>query len=304
MPGTWTSARPRSVSVQEEARRWFDQFLKGEDKGILNEPAVKYFLMEGGNGEKNKAGRLQNGGRWLTADDLAARRLRRREVLSCTRMELSPRSPPEASEPSRFEFDPNHPVPTLGGNIDSGKKLIPRGAQNQTPTAEHPFAESILPLASRQDVLTFETSPLKEDLEVAGPIRVLLWVSSEAKDTDFTAKLIDVAPPSADYPSGYAMNIEDGILRMRFRGGRDHQEPMEPGEVYPVTIDLWATANLFRKGHRIRLDISSSNFPMYDVNPNTGEPLGRHTHLQKTLNTIYHDPRHPSRLVLSVRNEK
>ncbi len=290
------------VSVQDEALRWFDQFLKGEDRGILKEPPVKYFLMGGGSG-KNKDGRLQRGGRWLTAETWPPAGFSEQKFYLHADASLSA-APPESEGPSRFEFDPRHPVPTLGGNIDSGKKLIPRGAQNQTPAAEHPFADSILPLSSRQDVLTFETPALKNDQEVAGPIHVLLWVSSEAKDTDFTAKLIDVVPPSADFPSGYAMNLEDGILRMRFRNGRDHQDLLEPGEVYPVTIDLWATANVFRKGHRIRLDLSSSNFPMYDVNPNTGEDLGRHTHLQKTLNTIYHDAGHPSCLVLTVRRDK
>jgi putative CocE/NonD family hydrolase len=150
-------------------------------------------------------------------------------------------------------------------------------------------------------VLTFQTSPLEEAVEVAGPLRVELWVSSEAKDTDFTAKLVDVYPPSADYPDGYAMNLEDGILRMRFRNTRTREELIKPGTVYPVTIDLWATANRFAPGHRIRLDISSSNFPMYDLNPNTGEPLGRHTHVKRTLNSVYHDGERLSALLLSVR---
>ena len=98
------------------------------------------------------------------------------------------------------------------------------------------------------------------------------------------------------------VNLEDGILRMRFRKSREKEEFMTPGELYKVTIDLWATANLFRKGHRIRLDISSSNFPMYDVNPNTGEPLGRHTRLEPALNTVFHGgEQHPSCLVLPVR---
>jgi len=288
------------LSVKEEALRWYDQFLKGEDKGIVKESPVKYFLMEGGSGEKNKHGRLQSGGRWKTADRWPPAGFVQRKFYLHADGSLQT-SPPKSSPTSVFLFDPANPVPTVGGNIDSGKHLVPRGAQNQTPKAQHPFAENDLPLSARRDVLTFETPPLEEDIEVTGPLRVTLWVSSQVRDTDFTAKLVDVFPPSDDYPAGYAMNVEDGILRMRFRNGREREELVEPGKVYKVTIDLWATANLFRKGHRIRLDISSSNFPMFDVNPNTGEPLGRHTHTRKTLNSVYHDAGRPSSLVLPVR---
>ncbi len=201
---------------------------------------------------------------------------------------------------STFEFDPRNPVPTIGGNIDSGKHLVRRGAQNQVSIKGDFAATDELPLSARRDVLTFETAPLEYDIEVTGAIRAELWVSSSAKDTDCTAKLIDVYPPSKDYPDGYAMNLEDGILRMRFRKLREKEELMSPGGLYKVTIDLWATANLFRKEHKIRLDISSSNFPMYDVNPNTGEPLGRHIRLESALNTVYHGSERPSCLVLPV----
>ncbi|MEQ8790860.1 MAG: CocE/NonD family hydrolase [Pirellulaceae bacterium] len=291
------------LSVEDEALRWFDQFLKGEDKGILKEPPVKYFLMGGGSGERNDAGRLQSGGRWETADQWPPAGFAERRFYLHADGSLHA-NPAKTGDPSVFQFDPAHPVPTIGGNIDSGKHLVPRGAQNQTPRADHPFSESELPLAARRDVLSFETPPLKQDVEVTGPMRVSLWVSSNALDTDFTAKLIDVHPPSDDFPAGYAMNVEDGILRMRFRNGRDREELMQSGKVYEVTIDLWATANLFRKGHRIRLDVSSSNFPMFDPNPNTGERLGRHTHMKKAINSVYHDAEHPSCLILPVRAER
>ena len=175
-----------------------------------------------------------------------------------------------------------------------------RGAHNQVPLEGDFPATDLLPLSSRSDVLSFQTPPLEEDLEIAGPMRVELWVSSTARDTDFTAKLIDVYPPSSDYPEGYAMNLEDGILRMRFRESREREVLMEPGAVYRVEIDLWDTANRFYKGHRIRLDISSSNFPFYDVNPNTGEFLGRHTHMKTAVNTVYHAPGRASALVVTV----
>ena len=129
---------------------------------------------------------------------------------------------------------------------------------------------------------------------------VTLWISSTAVDTDFTAKLIDVYPPSPDYPDGFAMNLSDGIIRCRYRNSREKQELMEPGKIYEVQIQLPPTSNLFMPGHRIRLDISSSNFPRFDVNPNTGEPLYMHRSKTKTNNTLYYGPRYPSRIQLPV----
>ena len=294
---------PRAkMSIQDEAARWFDQFLKGKDMGILQEPPVKYFLMGGGDATRNKNGRLQSGGVWKEAQTWPPSGFREQKFYLHGDGTLQATAR-ESTVPSRFQFDPRKPVPTVGGNIDSGKHLVRRGAQNQVPPANYFAVDNQLPLSARHDVLTFATPPLTHDMEVTGPMRVTLWVSSEAKDTDFTAQLIDVYPPSDDYPAGYAMNLEDGILRMRFRKSREREELMKPGTIYKVSIDLWATSNLFRKGHKIRLDISSSNFPMYDVNPNTGEPLGRHTHVISTVNTVYHDPEHPSCLVLPVRGE-
>jgi uncharacterized protein len=161
-------------------------------------------------------------------------------------------------------------------------------------------AKDTLPLAARADVLVFETPPLEAAVEVTGPLEVRLWASSSAPDTDFTAKLIDVYPPSADYPEGYALNIGDSIIRARYRNDRTHGEPLEPGRVYEFGIVPYPTSNLFARGHRIRLDISSSNFPRFDVNPNTGEPLGQNRRWQVADNTIYHDAAHPSHIVLPI----
>jgi putative CocE/NonD family hydrolase len=149
-------------------------------------------------------------------------------------------------------------------------------------------------------VLSFQTPPLAQAVEVVGPLHVKLYVSSTAVDTDFTAKLIDVYPPNVDYPRGYAMILIDSIRRMRYRNSLERAELMTPGEVYEVTIDLWATANRFERGHRIRLDISSSNFPTFDPNPNTGEPIGYHTHTVTARNTVFHDAKHPSHLILPI----
>ncbi|MBN9345360.1 MAG: CocE/NonD family hydrolase [Devosia sp.] len=161
-------------------------------------------------------------------------------------------------------------------------------------------AEPYPMLSERSDVVVFETEPLAEAVEVTGQVRVKLWVSSSAPDTDFTARLIDVYPPSADVPEGYHMNILDSILRARFRDGFDAERLMEPGTIYPITIVLPPTSNMFARGHRIRLDIASSNFPQFDVNPNTGEPLGRHTHTVRARNTVHFDAAHASHVVLPV----
>ena len=149
-------------------------------------------------------------------------------------------------------------------------------------------------------MVVFQTEPLEEDVEVTGEIRVRLWASSSAKDTDFTAKLIDVYPPSPAYPGGFDLNIGDGIMRARFRDSRTEEKLMKPGEVYQFEIRLYPSSNVFKKGHRIRVDIAGSNFPRFDLNPNTGEPLNDHRRTMKALNTIYHDARHPSHILLPV----
>ena len=127
-----------------------------------------------------------------------------------------------------------------------------------------------------------------------------LWASSSCVDTDFTAKLVDVYPPSPDYPQGFDMNITDGVIRARYRNSFERAELMEPGTVYEFTVELYPTSNLFAKGHRIRVDVASSNFPRLDVNPNTGEPLGLSRRTEVARNTVYHDADRPSHVVLPV----
>ncbi|MEE8364118.1 MAG: CocE/NonD family hydrolase, partial [Dehalococcoidia bacterium] len=161
-------------------------------------------------------------------------------------------------------------------------------------------APPYLPLGSRPDVLVFQTPPLEGDLEVTGPVEARLWVSSTAADTDFTAKLIDVYPPSAWYPNGYHLNLTDSIMRVRYRNGDGVPDFLPPGRAAEVTITLYPTSNVFAKGHRIRLDISSSNFPRFDVNPNTGEPIGQERRQVVADNTVYHERDRASRLVLPV----
>jgi len=135
---------------------------------------------------------------------------------------------------------------------------------------------------------------------VTGELEVELWISSSAPDTDFTAKLLDVYPPGSDYPDGFDLIIGDGIIRTRFRDSLKEEKLMEPGTVYPVRIALYPTSNVFKKGHRIRVDISSSNFPRFDVNPNTGEPLNQNRRVQAAVNSVEHNAAHPSRILLPV----
>ena len=137
-------------------------------------------------------------------------------------------------------------------------------------------------------------------MEVTGRLTVNLWAASDSRDTDFTAKLIDVYPPNADFPAGVDLNIGDSIVRARYRNGPGKAELMTPGQPYEFTIEMYPTSLLFQRGHRIRLDISSSNFPRFDVNPNTGEPLNGNRRWQVAKNSVYLDAKRPSRIVLPV----
>jgi uncharacterized protein len=287
------------VSMLDEGKRWFGQILQGKDTGILEEPRVRIFVMGGGSGKRTLNGRMEDDGEWLATTawpppdaSLRAFYLRADGTLS--------EQAPENEVPSVYMFDPRHPVPTIGGQIDSGRSVSPDGPRDQKCNVKIAFCDNNLPLSSRSDVLIFETPPLSSDVVVAGMITMDLWVSSSAPDTDFTAKLIDVAPANSDYPSGFAMNLEDRIIRVRSSVDRSKPELLKPGEVRKVTIDLLGVANNFKQGHRIRVDVSSSNFPFFDVNPNTGERPGYQTHEIVALNTVYHDKDRPSHINLPV----
>jgi hypothetical protein len=181
------------------------------------------------------------------------------------------------------------------------KSLIPDGPLHQLErTSTVGVTGPPVLLADRPDVNVFQTGPLENDVEVTGPIMVNLWISSDSVDTDFTAKLLDIYPQRDGYPKGFHLPLADSIQRARFRDGYDKENLMEPGSVYQLQIELPPVSNLFKKGHRIRVDISSSNFPRFDVNPNTGEPIGRHTRSQIARNTVFTDTEHPSHVVLPV----
>lgn len=175
-----------------------------------------------------------------------------------------------------------------------------QGAADQRCRLDFWLCPDTRPLSARNDVLVFRTAPLERDAEVTGRLIVKLWASSDAPDTDFTAKLIDVYPPNKDYPAGVDLNVGDSIVRGRYRNGPGKAELMTPGQAYEFTIEMYPTSLVFQRGHRIRLDVSSSNFPRFDVNPNTGEPLNDNRRLQIAKNTVYLDATRPSRIVLPV----
>jgi len=186
------------------------------------------------------------------------------------------------AKPDQFLYDPRDPVPTMGGAVCCDPKVFPWGPMDQRPVEK------------RKDVLVYTSDPMKQDLEVTGPVKVVLYASSSAPDTDFTAKLIDV------FPSGEARNLTDGLLRVRYRNGLEKAELSRPGEIYPLTIDAGVTSNVFLEGHRIRVEISSSNFPRFDRNPNTGRTLADETVLKKAQQTVYHSRVYASHVLLPV----
>ncbi|HLY91298.1 MAG TPA: CocE/NonD family hydrolase, partial [Acetobacteraceae bacterium] len=278
--------------------RFFDHIVKG---AALDEPAVRLFVMGGGSGRRNAAGKLEHGGRWISAPDWPPPGVAFEAFHLHGDGGLDRVMPAVGAAPLSYDFDPSRPVPTIGGAMSSLDPVAYAGAWDQVEGPDFlGCSPPYLPLASRRDVLVFQTPPLKSAVQVVGPIEAELFVSTDGPDTDFTAKLIDVHPASADYPKGYAMILTDGILRLRYAEDPTRPRLREPGEVVKIRITLFPTANLFLPGHRIRLDVSSSNFPKFDVNPNTGEPEGRALRKRVAVNTVFVDAARPSRVVLPL----
>ncbi len=264
------------INVDNVMLRWYDHILKGEANGVEKEKPVKIFVL----GENT----------WREEDQWppAAARATRYYLHSGGKANglegdgtLST-SAPQQEPADKCIYDPGNPVPTIGGPLCCDARHLAPGPRDQRPAEARP------------DVLVFSTPAFKSDFEVTGPVSVELYASSSAVDTDFTGKLVDV------WPNGLAQNLTEGILRARFRDSREKPEFLNPGQVYKLTLDLWATSNVFRAGHRLRLEISSSNFPRFDRNLNTGEDAASSAHYVKATNTVYHDAGHPSALVLSV----
>jgi putative CocE/NonD family hydrolase len=287
------------VSIEGLELSWMDRWLRGIQNGVDKEGPVRIFVMGGGDGHKTPEGRVYVGGDWRTEKEWPLNRALATPYYLHADGSLGTEKP-GAGKPSEFEFDPKNPVPSIGGNVSSQMGMMKAGAYDQRCRPDVLGCTGERRLASRNDILVFRTPPLAKDMEVTGPLVVNLWASSTAVDTDFTAKLVDVYPPCKDYPDGVELNIGDSIVRARYRDSLEKASPMTPGQIYRFRIELYPTSILFAKGHRIRVDVSSSNFPRFDVNPNTGEPLNQNRRTAVAINTIYHDAEHPSHIVLPV----
>ena len=302
--------------------RWFDRWLKGVETGVEHYAPVRIFVMGGGTGRKDALGHIEHGGMWREEQEWPLSRARESVYYLRCGGALSLDAGGAEDAAVTWSHDPANPVPSVGANVtgmyewaplpqDIDRTYVPQRARMKSVIPDGPMHQRERPellgckppyplLRDRPDVVAFESEPLAAGIEVTGAARVTLWISSSAPDTDFTAKLLDIYPPSEDWPEGFHLPLADSIIRARFRDGFDAERLMEPGQVYQVEIQLPPISNLFVSGHRIRVDIASSNFPRFDVNPNTGEPLGRHTHQAKAENTVYLDAGRPSQVVLPV----
>ncbi len=256
-------------------QRWLDCLLHGRPASAFMEKPVRLFVM-GIN-------------QWRDEDDWPLPRTRFTPFYLHADGRLDTQRPDRAEPADRYTYDPADPVPTLGGNHSVGPynpglyDFCKPGAFDQRP------------LAGRRDIVSYATAPLDADTEVTGPVRLILHASSSAPDTDFVAKLVDV------HPDGRAMNITEGVIRARFRNDVwGAPELMEPGTVYAFTVDLQVTSNVFLAGHRIRLDVTSSNFPVWDRNLNTGHDPATDTEIRKAEQALFHDPARPSHLILPI----
>lgn len=264
--GDVTFGKDAVLDMTATALHWFDHALKGVSNEYANGAPVRIFVMG-----KNI---------WREEREFPLARTRYTKYFLHSSHMLDT-AKPESDGPDTYEYDPSNPVPTIGGRLCCGNQ-IPPGPADQRPNENRP------------DVLIFSTPPLERDVEVTGWIHAEIHAASSAVDTDFTALLADVDP------SGYARFLTDGIVRARYRNSTRKAEPIVPAEINQYNIDMWASSNVFLAGHRIRLYISSSNFPRFNRNLNTGEPILGSTRMLKASQKIYHDATHPSALVLPV----
>ncbi len=278
--------------------RWFDHWLKGLPTGLDETKSVRYFIMGGGEGLVEASPTIEHGGKWATCDAWPPPNTTPTPFYFHADGSLSTEPPDEEDASTTYTFDPGDPVPTIGGHLSI--LPIPPGGYDQRQDNRFHGTHGRLPLSARGDMLCFITEPLEEDLVVTGPLVAKLYVSTDGLDTDFTVKLLDIYPPGPHYPNGCALNITDSIHRLRFRNSFELEELAEPGTVYELEIEMYPTGNRFVKGHQIRVDISSSNYPRFEVNPNTGGVLGVDRRKRVAQNTLYHDKSRPSHLTMWV----
>ena len=266
------------LETDEDGRmlQWYDWLLKGEANGIDKEKPVRIFVMG-----KNE---------WRDEDDWPLARAKNTHYYLHSAGSANGLSgngslnttAPAEEKADQYVYDPADAVPTIGGPLCCQALPTGNGPQDQRPAEQRP------------DVSVYTTPAFAKDTEVTGPVSLDLFVSSSAVDTDFTGKLVDV------WPDGFAQNLTEGILRLRYRNSQEKPELANPGETYHITLDLWATSNVFLAGHKLRLEVSSSNFPRFDRNLNTGEEQARATRMVKATNMIYHDKAHSSALIVPI----
>jgi putative CocE/NonD family hydrolase len=299
------------INYQDLKLAWFDCYLKGMRTEVADWAPVRLFTMGTGDGSRvilgspgevsEYPGRINHGGYWRSGEDWPVPGTRFAPFYMHGDGSLVEEKPTDGEAPfSEYTYDPKNPVPTIGGGISAADLVMRPGAFDQRGRPDFFGCKDTLPLNSRGDVLAFQTPALESSVEVTGPIQMHLWAASSAKDTDFTAKLIDVYPAGDTYPEGIAINITDSIIRARYRNGYEKPELLNPGQIYEFVFELYPTSNIFKKGHRIRLDISSSNWPRFDVNPNTGGPPGLDRRYETARQTIFHSADHPSHIVLPL----
>ena len=261
--------------VNELMLAWYDHFLKGIDNHVVAGPRVDYFLMG--------ADRWKSAPGWPLPDTRWTRYYFSGNGDIVTRAgKLSTATPDRQQTSDRYTYDPNQPAPSLGGHSCCSAESGPQGPYDQTPVEQ------------RSDVLVYSSDPLTVDTEVTGPITVDLWASSSAVDTDFNARLAVVKP------DGEVINLNNGILRTAFRDSLSDPQPIVPGRPYQYRIAIWPTSYLFSAGDRIRVDISSSDYPQFAPNPNTGAPFGRDADTRTAVQTVLHDAEHPSDIMIPV----
>ena len=268
---------PAAESDEDDATlSWYDYLFKNAANEFATAKPVKIFVL-GAN-------------QWRNEDDWPLTRARETKYFLHSGGKANTLSgdgalstvTPRSEAPDRYTYNPEHPAPTIGGPLCCDSDHLKPGPRDQRP------------VEARADVLVYSTPALAQDLEVTGPIKLELFASSSAVDTDFLGKLVDV------WPDGFAQNLTEGIIRARYHDSQEKPAFINPGQTYKFTLDLWATSNVFRKGHRLRLEISSSNFPRFDRNLNTGEDNASGRRFVSATNTILHDAEHPSALILPV----
>lgn len=269
--GELTFPDANRVPLKYDPVRWFSHYLKGVDNGIDQEPAVAYYVM----GDTSTPG--APGNEWRYAEDWPIP-AKETPVYLTPDKKISLKAPAAGATPHEFTFDPANPCPTIGGH----NLTIARGSMDQRK------------IEGRDDVLVFTSDVLDKPVEVTGRLFAKIFVSSSAVDTDLSVRICDV------YPDGRSMLIAEGMQRLRYRKSRETPAPLTPGQIEEVSVDCWSTSQIFNAGHRVRVTITSSNYPRFDVNPGTAQPWSDEGEKVKQTNRIYCDSGHPSRLVVPI----